>query len=415
MKKVISYALVILAMCVSCRKIGSEYSREGVLSFEGFDVVCDNEVISRAVSPADGSYVITINDESGKRVVNTTYSEIKAGSGRISLLAGRYVLEVRSSADEVPAAVFGKPVYGCSEEFVISVGETTVLGSLVCTLLQVKATVSYDDSFLEMVTGDGVATVSVNPANALEYKLSYNDGNVGYDDSEGYFAVNNGSKTTMNVIFSGNIEGENRRMVANLTNVSPRQWCQIRFVKKVDTQGNATFSVEIDDYFSDEEIIIPLEVAREETIGVDPEAPRGDGGISVEFMPDCTMFDSLSDIRVPSPDVPMDLRLGINVPDGVGKMVVEMSSTNQSFIEALSLAGGTTLDLLNPTPDQEVVFQIVPFPHGPDLAGRTALIFDLSAAQIPILAFAGEHTFVLKIMDVNGCSKSVPVVLKVIE
>lgn len=39
------------------------------------------------------------------------------------------------------------------------------------------------------------------------------------------------------------------------------------------------------------------------------------------------------------------------------------------------------------------VFDIVPFPHGSELSGKTEIDFDLSGAQTPLLALPG-HTHI---------------------
>ena len=92
---------------------------------------------------------------------------------------------------------------------------------------------------------------------------------------------------------------------------------------------------------------------------------------------------------------------------------MQMASTSESFISAVALAGGTTLDLINPKEEQGIVFQIVPFPHGSSLSGQTSLLFDLSAAQGPINAFPGRHTFTMEVTDMKGCRASIPVTLVV--
>lgn len=402
-------ASVVLAAC--SRLESSPVVRDGVLSLSSLTVNCDTAVLTRAYASAE-DYFLFISDAAGRQVWSGSYDSAVAAD-TLTLPQGDYVLGARSTMEEVPDAVFGLPVYGAEQEFTIVAGQTTCPDRLVCTLLQAKATVSYDEEFLKCVTGDGSARVCINPSYPLEYPLYYNGGVVAYDNSEGYFKVNNDLNTTMNVTFSGMIDGRRQTMTANLTGIQPRQWCQIRFIRKVDNQGTASFSITIDDYISDSELSVPLTVQSEPVIGEDPLAPKGDGGIRIELAPDCTQFSDLSDINVPGIDKGMDLRLHITVPDGVASMIVNMESTNVSFLDAVELAGGTTLNLLDPKEEQDIVFQIVPFPHGNDLKGKTSIDFDLSAAQEPILAFPGEHTFTIKIMDSRGCSKSVAVTLKV--
>lgn len=416
MKKIFSIVAIALTFFASCKRIESDHLSVGTLSLEQFELNYDTEVITKGGSAASGNYSIFITDSEGKEIVRTTYSAVKSNNGKISLEAGQYTLEARSTEEEVPASAFEQPVYGVRKDFSIKAGETTSIGLLTCTLLQVKATVSYDDAFLEMVTGEGKTTVTVDPSSPLDFPLSYSGGKASYEPSAGYFAVNNGDNTTMNIVFSGKVDGKSQKMVANLTGIAARQWRQIKIVKKVDDQGNNVFSLKINDYVFDEELDVPLMVENPAVIGEDPDKPKGDGGIRIEFAPGVT-FTDLENIVVPplgpNGEMTMNLKLAVTVPNGVRKMTVEMSSTSPSFIDAVALAGGTTLNLIQPSEEQEVVFQIVPFPHGGELAGQTTLEFDLSAAQDAISIFPGKHTFTMKITDTKGCSNSIPVVLVV--
>jgi hypothetical protein len=173
--------------------------------------------------------------------------------------------------------------------------------------------------------------------------------------------------------------------------------------------------VEINSFVDDEELLVTMEVVPESVIGDDPKAPKGDGGIRIDFAEDCTMYNDLNNIVVPAGATGMDLRVVVTVPGGIKKFQVQMASTSDAFLASVALAGGTTLDLINPAPEQDIVFQIVPFPHGSDLAGQTLLQFDLSGAQEPINAFPGRHTFTMEVTDMAGCKNSIPVTLVVNE
>ena len=277
---VLIMSAILMVSMASCKKYERNVrSTEGVLSLEGFELQWDETLLTKAATAAPGTYSIFIKNASGASVLETTYAQIKSAGGKVTLPAGDYTLEARSTAEEVPVAEFDKPVYGVKESFSITAGETTSLGSLVCTLLQVKATVSYDDAFLAMVTGNGKATVTVNPAAPLDFDLTYSGGRATYTDKAGYYAVNESGNTTMNIVFSGSISGKSQKMVANLTGIQARQWRQIKFVKKTDDEGNATFAVEINSFVDDEELLVTMEVVPESVIGDDPKAPKGDGGI----------------------------------------------------------------------------------------------------------------------------------------
>jgi hypothetical protein len=401
-------AAVALFSAASCQKSPVEAKDYGYLSFGEFSLDLDETVETRAA--ANGNYVIIVSDSEGREVVNTTYGNLQTdGNYMITLPAGDYSLEARSTK-KVPTAEFEQPVYGTSADFSITAGETTVIGELVCTLLQCKVTVAYSDEFLASVTGAGKTTVEVTAGSPLEYALNANGA---YDQSAGYFAVNG---NTMEVVFSGNIEGKSQKMTKTFTNIAPRQWRQIKFVKKVNEQGNAVFDIVINDLV-DDEILNNSMNADEEIIGEDPDAPKGDGGITLtpDYEGGCdSEITDLQNIRiVPTSTRKMAIRFRATVPNGVKKFNVMIDSESSAFLNAVDAANARQLDLINPLPENGIIFDVVPFPHGQELLGQTDIAFNLDAAQEAITIYPGRHTFKMVIVDQTGCKNEIPVVMVV--
>ena len=402
---------VLAASCHKDDQFSKDKAQDGTLSFASFTISEDQEVVTKA-SEADGSYAIIIYDSDENIAAQTTYSAVKAADYKMTLPAGKYTLVARSTADAVPTAAFEQPVYGTSTSFTITAGQTTTLGSLTCTLLQCKVTVSYSDEFLQMVTGTGSATVTVTSGYPLEYDMSYSGLKASYDQKAGYFAVNNGSNTTMEVTFKGSIEGKSQKMTKSFTGIEPKQWRQIKFIKKVDESGNATFDIQIDSFVDDDDLNNSL-TASETVIGEDPSAPKGDGGIRLDFdyANGCdTQFTDLLALQVPAlSERTMSLVFKVTAPNGIKKFVVQIESTNSAFVNAVAAAEASTLDLIYPTETNMMIFDVVPFPHGTDLLGQTDVTLNLSAAQEAILNFAGTHTFTMVVTDSKGCKNSIPV------
>lgn len=401
-------AAVALFSAASCQKSPVEAKDYGYLSFGEFSLDLDETVETRAA--ANGNYVIVVSDSEGREVVNTTYGNLQTdGNYMITLPSGDYTLEARSTKN-VPTAEFEQPVYGTSADFSITAGETTAIGELVCTLLQCKVTVAYSDEFLASVTGAGKTTVEVTAGSPLEYALNANGA---YDQSAGYFAVNG---NTMEVVFSGNIEGKSQKMTKTFTNIAPRQWRQIKFVKKVNEQGNAVFDIVINDLV-DDEILNNSMNADEEIIGEDPDAPKGDGGITLapDYEGGCdSEITDLQNIRiVPTSTRKMAIRFRATVPNGVKKFNVMIDSESSAFLNAVDAANARQLDLINPLPENGIIFDVVPFPHGQELLGQTDIAFNLDAAQEAITIYPGRHTFKMVIVDQTGCKNEIPVVMVV--
>lgn len=416
MKRFIAFASIAVAMiAVSCSKENNfkkDKEAEGILSFASFTLDEDQNVITKA-SAASGNYSILIYDADENLQLSTTYSAVKASDYKVTLPAGKYTLVARSTEESVPVAAFEQPVYGASTEFSIVEGQTTDVGTLTCTLLQCKVTVSYSDDFLKMVTGAGSAVVTVTSGHPLTYAMDYSNGNASYDVSAGYFSVDNGS-TTMEVTFKGSIEGKSQKMTKTFTGIAARQWRQVKFIKKVDESGNASFDIVIDSFINDEDLNNNL-MAQENIIGEDPSAPKGDGDIRLEFdyANGCdSQFTDMSRLEVPAlSERTMSLVFKVKVPNGIKKFSVLIDSSNDAFLNAVAAAEASTLDLIYPSEANMMIFDVVPFPHGAALLGKTDVSLNLSASQDAILNFAGTHTFTMVVTDNKGCKNSIPVTM----
>lgn len=413
MKK-LAYAFLaaIVLLAGSCKKDDFSYpgsGKTGTLSLGGLTLSVSDELhqVSTRAEAASGDYVVFLYDNAEKLVWQKTYQEVLNG-GDITLPAGDYTLTARSTSSEVPQAKFTAPVYGVSQDFTIKAGVTTTLGSLTCTLLQAVVTVGYNDDFLKSVTGTGSVSVELTSGYPLEYSLNYSDGTVTYDRRQGYFAVN-GDNSTILLTFKGSVDGKSQKMKTSITGVKARDWHIVTIMKKVDASGNATFAIDIDGLVEDlvlENVVDGVE----EGDGYDPDAPAGDGGIELVST---SSYDISQPVVVPSTGS-FAFTMQAKVPNGVRKFTVDIASTNTDFINSVNTVGGTTLDLINPSDAALGVFTIVPFPHGSDLAGKTAIDFDLANAQTPLLAFPGTHTFTMNVVDNKGCRKSIAIQLQVL-
>lgn len=410
MKKILfAAASAAMMLFASCQKSAVQNVKgDGFLSFGEFTLGVDEEVITKA-DPAGDNYSITILDAEDKTVKTLTYAQVKENDDMISLSEGSYTLVARSLAGDVPTASWENPIYGTSKQFSIEAGEVTEIGNLVCTLLQCKVTVAYSDDFLAAITGAGSTSVEVTANHPLDYVLNANGT---YDQSAGYFAVGEGS--TMTVMFKGSVDGKTAKMTKTFSGIAAKQWHQIKFIQKKNEQGQATFDIVINDLISDETLNNSVD-ASEEVIGEDPDAPKGDGGITLDFDYEAGCDVQLTDLNnmliVPEAERKMKIMLKATVPGKVMRFTVDITSDNSGFLSAVDLAEARHIDLINPTEANNTIFEVVPFPHGQDLVGQTEISFDLSNAQGAILLFPGTHTFIMTIVDEAFCKKEIPVTM----
>lgn len=404
----LALASAVILMAASCQKTPVSAEKGiGYLSFNEFTLGLDEEVDTKA-SPANGNYTITIYDADENLVMQKSYTEVKNNDNKISLTAGSYTLVASSSAEEVPVAAFEQPVYGATKVFQIEAGMETSIGEVVCTLVQCKVTVSYSDEFLATVTGPCTTSVEITSGSPLVYNLAANGT---YDQSAGYFAV---SGTTMTIVFKGSIDGKSKSMTKVYSNVAPKQWRQIKFIQMVNAQGDATFDIVINDLIGDA-VLNGTQNAEEIITGEDPEAPKGDGGITLlpdyEAGCDAEITDLTNMYIYPLAEKDMSIKLKAIVPGKVKKFTVTIESTNESFLAAVDAAQARNLNLISPSEDNAIIFEVVPFPHGAELLGQTEIAFDLSSAQDAIVGYLGVHNFKMLIVDEEGCRNEIPVVM----
>lgn len=410
MKKFILFSLsAALMLFASCQKSPIvNTNANGTLSFGSFDIDVDETLITKA-SPASGNYTITILDADGMEHLKKTYASIKENGNKVSLPAGNYTLVASSYDEAVPYAEFEHPVYGTTKSFTIKAGEVTEVGALTCTLLQCKVTVSYSDEFLASVTGSGKTTVTLKAGHSLDFTLGADKK---YDQRAGYFAVEG---NTLEVVFQGSIDGQNKKMTKTFTGIAAKQWRQIKFIQKKNEQGEATFDVVINDLISDATLNNSIIADSEVVTGEDPDAPKGDGGIIIypDYAAGCdSQINDLKNILiVPESERLMSIKFKAEIPNGIKKFNVAISTDNPTFANAVAAADATNLDLISPSATNAVIFTVVPFPHGEQLLGQTEVSFDLSAAQNAILNFKGRHSFTMNVLDMAGCRNSIEVVM----
>lgn len=499
MKKLLALLLVVSGLMVSCSD-DFQYNNEGntpevnlglpegygMLSFGEMQISIDESealVRSTELPEVDGNYVIKIKNAEGVVVEECQYKDIKESSEGIALLEGVYTLEVCSTSDEIPAAAWEKPIYGTTKSGIeVKAGQVTpITEPITCTLLQCKVTVDYNDDFLAMVKGACKTTITIG--SSLEYNLNWDatQGKItSYEKRAGYFDVNNGDNTTMEVKFEGSIYDEESESVKTMRQskafegIEARQWRQVRFVKKVNEEGNASFEIEIDGYVEDDNLGTEDMTGEESVIAPDPNAPKGDGdirllivaGLNENTTPTATVWNNSFTHGNPSFDPTKELEEGEKYTDedtetyptivlddnltteeytdGEGnpatrqllKFKAEVPQTIKKFFVVIEsdviepllpglIGNADKIDLVENTTAVEAIATVLPFPyHDPEngviIAGASSVEFDLSPA-VKILrsmaAGSGQthfHTFHMTVVDGEDCTKTISLNFEVI-
>lgn len=461
MKRFLAIALLASALMVSCAddfKYKSEEKVFGTLSFADLQISVDqDEVVVRSEEPATETYYIYVYDSEGTLYNGQPYiyddGAIVGSADGILLPEGVYSIDVRSQKD-VAAAKFENAIYGTTKENItITAGQTTEIGKVVCTLIQCKVTVDYNDDFLAMVAGNCNVTVTVGES--LNYALNYDATNKvvkSYEKKAGYFAINNGVNTSMEVKFAGVIVDKNGNaseatMTKAFENIAARQWRQIKFIKKIDAEGNATFDIVIDDYVEDNPLGEDV-TGSEEAIGSDPNAPKGDGNIKllstaglnentsptkdawnaaftdeptdVETYEVIVLDDNLTSGTDAEGNPTQLLQFEASVPNKIKDFYIVIDSDMIGPLLPALIGDAEYIDLVHDTTAVKAIAEVVPFPyHDPDngviIAGATSVAFNLDKA-VGILRAMGnaQHTFKMTVKDEAGYTKNIDLVLNVV-
>lgn len=469
MKRLFSVVMLVAIALTSCNKDTYHYknleSGYGILSFANANITVSEEVDTRA---ATDNYCIWVLDSNGVEIDLDKNSEdkyiqySKVASTGIKLPAGDYTL-VAQSQSSIPASEFEEPVYGAEQKFSITAGETTTIpNKIVCKLWkQVKATVEYNEFFLEHLNGKGKATVTVNNENALVYNIEGNTTNkpVSQEKRAGYFDLSRyGAEEviSLEVEFEGPMmvkeEGsndyslKNQKMRVAIAGIRAGQWRQLKFNMEEDEDGNAAFTISINDLVVDLPLVEDV-TAGEESLGDDPNKPKGDGGIKLLWTAGSTddaraewnAYTTVSTdentgrdyINKPSIVINAleELVFTAEIPNNIGEQgifTVDITSDNVSFENAVEMVSPTRhIDLINDVATVEGLGQFeINFPSGEEVTSDSTdddnikrLTFNLSKAVgiLTSVPYVGTHTFTMSIQDATGCSNIIALNLTIEE
>lgn len=190
-----------------------------------------------------------INDE-GEVVSSFKLGERPAEA--LELKTGDYIFKVKSG--EIPGAAWNSPVYGATKVFKIVRDETTTISKVVCSLMQIKVSITYAPDLLERL-GEGTTTTAIIGENSLAFSLT--------ETRDGYFSAPQVSNTiTLNIkgtYAADKVTFKSVEMNKEVKDVKVGQHSKIHFYIEHANEGNIKVSVTLRDWVTDE--VIPCNVA----------------------------------------------------------------------------------------------------------------------------------------------------------
>lgn len=247
MLKVSVIALMASAVAVSCSRNDVLGPGSGEKGFLRLNISSDLTVTEVKAQEDDPTFKVVIKNYENGVIVKTIEDHHTIMDEPVSLTEGKYIVEA-TNGEDVEAA-FEAPYYKGADTVDVVAGESAY-ADIVCTLANVKATV----------------TVSENVRiNFTEYSVTVSNGNEGgflvYEgetlSSEGYFKCTGTLTWTIDLV---NTDGERFTQSGDVSGVEPRDHYTFNFDVEggSSTEGGLALKVTVDGTLNDKEHVIDI-------------------------------------------------------------------------------------------------------------------------------------------------------------
>lgn len=407
MKKVIeTISLALWLFCLllltGCDKEKIDYGidnseGEGQISFAEFSFTIDaTELETKAVNIDDCLVTISQNGTSLEDY-SWKYSEMPT---IVTLPVGNYSIKVEAGT-LIAGGWEAKPYCVGTQNFTVTKDKVTKVDKVICTLQNVKISVSLNMDEIEAELQPGY-TVQVN--NGSTGFLTYTKADI-QNNRIGYLAAPKSSNTFSVSLIGKRPDGEIVNQTEVLSGVKPGEWRKITVAVALTGSLRSAFSIHSEMEVVSSTIRVPVD---EETINPDPD-PTPNPDPDPED-PDPTPTPDPSENKPTIIGEGFDMQNAITLDGSVTSVVVNLNAPNK-------------IQDLNVSIDSPVLNEILPFrsfnlaedamyasfgPSGFGLIqekprGMTTLKFDISKFLGLLSGLgAGTHTFELNVVDQTG-------------
>ena len=384
---------------------------KGYLSVSGLTADCridERDVEQGTSSTRSGAIDVNTFD---CRILNDENEEVLAfkfgerPAEQIALDAGDYLFEIKSG--EVPGAAWDSPVYGCVEPFKIVRKEVTTLEEVVCTLLNIKVTVSYSPDLLERLGAKTLTTAKIGE-NSMEFSIS---------EERAAFFLAPQLENTIELTVSGTYAADktnfkNIEMTKSVAGVKAGQHSKILFYVSNAEEGSIEVGVTVRDWVTDE--IIPCDV--KDLVSENEWKEEEDDPVVEDTADPSIVWDgydiskrySLSDVKT--------VDILVNSTKGISGFTVQIISDTLTAEELAKTGLCDVMNLCYPTKsydsrnpdtfiDVDQPLRDLDFVVGEDVIGKNFV--KLSITQFlgilqTVSSPGHRHSFVLTVTDAEG-------------
>lgn len=352
-----------------------------------------------------------------------SYAELKQ-AGEVKLPVGTYTIEACSPGEF--ESEMTEPFYGGEQEVKIQ-KDVTSETSVVCTMQNVKISIELTDEFLATYQD---WTINVTDKNGhIKTYTKTADGETPapvywkMDEGVEIIYINGTAKTNGGepVIISGTAKKSNlpEYEEGDDTSFSGGDELKIDFTP-VKVEGSTPgileegiqITITLFNSEKNENVEIPVNPG---TDGGDTEEPGTgeDGGNEGEDGDGETNSITISDngtgyltngVTIEGDNYPTDVKVIMDVPNGIQNVYVKVESSNDYFTNAAGLMGLTNGDGMDLTSDKaKELSDYFPLPN----QGASEYSFSMTTSLFQMLgSYKGKHDFILKVVDSNGNSES---------
>lgn len=372
---------------------------------------------SRAVTDLS-PFIVEVVKSDGSKVASWTYATMPPAP---TFAVGTYTVRVKSHNPQ--PVEWEKPYYAGEQQFQIKANDVTDVDPIVCTLANVRVSISVTEALKNASADDVNITISGEPGVDLEYGLN--------ETRSGYFAYTEGL-STMKVHFEGTVSGAREDFTHVLKDIKPGQHRLVKFALRInpnppaDETGNIEIpegegvmvdcgvtTYEVDGTVSSKEDVID-DSGRpgQEDGGDDPDPEKPDADKAITFSSSTLDLEGANMAEEFGEEEGLKAAVvDIHSENGVKSLKVKIIS---DFLTEDMLSGiGLTsqFDLADPG-EYATGLAGLGFPTAAEVNGAHDLQFNITKF-IPLIFEEGDHKFEITVTDSKGLVKTMVLLIRV--